>query len=719
MDMKNITLLSRLISTIFIVFISAMGLFDYRSGLAQTNEPANYFNVLHIDRSNLPTVEMKLLADNAATGTVDVFENATIEIIEDGETVTVLQDQVVETDLMMAFLVDPRALDEAGASGQPHYLEMVGMTIKLTEDSESVRADDLLALFTAKPNGRVRSLQSWTQDESLLFKTILQQRSEMSLVENELLEDSILYALDEFDKVEDSAIRAKSLLFFSQGLDGGDEASSNALNWLISELQAQQIQVNVAQFVPLRVDATADRSLQRLANETNGHFMLLDSQVKFAEMFEHIKKSHTQRTVSYSSDTLVPQEIGIKFTREDGTTLIQRFNSNGQLIGTEPFTQLANTAAQVPTTADSAQAQSSLDNTNSITIPGTNILLSRIVILASLLLMLILFAILLTLELRSRRPQSQAKPFTQVQGINSQKDAITQQRERDLNYIRSQHAAHTEYVNTRSVTARPFTDQNINTRQVHSMFNDRGPNRLTTVRSISPVKADTISDEPTIPVWVQQNQSGVPSPELLPRPSLSKAQPTIKAQPATAKQESPKLVQPKLVPDEKTGVKDVKVYGAKKPDLGKNSSGLDDAVAILPTAQQADMSLQPNEYISRSIVGYFVRVTNDPRLPLMLPIYQLATDDDGLRQIHIGRNGALNTVVINSKRVSREHAIMIQREDQLYLRDNNSTAGTYLNWRRLGAGDELLVRHNDLIGFGNIHYEFRGSVEDEKTVMDA
>ena len=64
---------------------------------------------------------------------------------------------------------------------------------------------------------------------------------------------------------------------------------------------------------------------------------------------------------------------------------------------------------------------------------------------------------------------------------------------------------------------------------------------------------------------------------------------------------------------------------------------------------------------------------------------------------------------------SREHAVIVQKEGRLYLRDNASTAGTFLNWKRLQAGEELLLRHNDIVSFGEIVYEFRAQGEDEAT----
>ena len=123
--------------------------------------------------------------------------------------------------------------------------------------------------------------------------------------------------------------------------------------------------------------------------------------------------------------------------------------------------------------------------------------------------------------------------------------------------------------------------------------------------------------------------------------------------------------------------------------------------------------------VEQPVIGYLMRATSDPNLPKELPIYGLSPAPGEVRQIHIGRHSKHNTVVINDKSVSREHAVIVQREGRLYLRDNASTSGTFLNWKRLNPGEELLLRHNDLISFGQIVYEFRLYGEDEATIAEA
>ncbi len=143
----------------------------------------------------------------------------------------------------------------------------------------------------------------------------------------------------------------------------------------------------------------------------------------------------------------------------------------------------------------------------------------------------------------------------------------------------------------------------------------------------------------------------------------------------------------------------------------------DEATVVPLRFNDDEATYRLRETIDMPLLGVLVRVTNDPNLPQQLPVYGLNPGPGEARQIHIGRHSKNNTVVINDKSISREHAVIIQKDGRLYLRDNASTAGTYLNWRQLKPGEELLLRHNDLISFGEIVYEFRAKGEDEATVV--
>lgn len=115
-----------------------------------------------------------------------------------------------------------------------------------------------------------------------------------------------------------------------------------------------------------------------------------------------------------------------------------------------------------------------------------------------------------------------------------------------------------------------------------------------------------------------------------------------------------------------------------------------------------------------SQIGGLHRIRNSADSGEFYPIYQLDIANERAcqrpRRYHIGRNSTQNTVVISDKLISRQHAVLVQEGTELYLRDNYSTLGTYLNGHELSSGDEFLIRHKDLIGFGPLLFEYRQEV---------
>lgn len=134
--------------------------------------------------------------------------------------------------------------------------------------------------------------------------------------------------------------------------------------------------------------------------------------------------------------------------------------------------------------------------------------------------------------------------------------------------------------------------------------------------------------------------------------------------------------------------------------------------------EEEDVTYRLAEDVPQPLLGYFVRITNNPSLPSELPIYGMQPAPGETRQIHIGRHSKHNTVIINDRTVSREHAVLVQKDGRVYLRDNASTGGTLINWRRLKPGEELLLRHNDVVGFGEVVYEFKAQSTSEAAAAE-
>ena len=69
----------------------------------------------------------------------------------------------------------------------------------------------------------------------------------------------------------------------------------------------------------------------------------------------------------------------------------------------------------------------------------------------------------------------------------------------------------------------------------------------------------------------------------------------------------------------------------------------------------------------------------------------------------IGRAGA-NDICIEDSFASGRHARLYDREGAVYIEDMNSTNGTYVNGRRLGA--QQVLRPSDRIRIGDTEFRF-------------
>ena len=52
--------------------------------------------------------------------------------------------------------------------------------------------------------------------------------------------------------------------------------------------------------------------------------------------------------------------------------------------------------------------------------------------------------------------------------------------------------------------------------------------------------------------------------------------------------------------------------------------------------------------------------------------------------------------------ISRHHCILLNEEDGLYLRNDSSSKGTFVDGRRLGEGELVLLTHRSLVGLGEV-----------------
>lgn len=93
---------------------------------------------------------------------------------------------------------------------------------------------------------------------------------------------------------------------------------------------------------------------------------------------------------------------------------------------------------------------------------------------------------------------------------------------------------------------------------------------------------------------------------------------------------------------------------------------------------------------------YIVRVNTGERVMINKAVFKIGKANRGV-DFTISGNGA----------VSRVHAIIYQREDGCYLKDNKTTNSTYVNGQKLGENQEVLLKNDAQIVLGDEDFIFK------------
>lgn len=93
---------------------------------------------------------------------------------------------------------------------------------------------------------------------------------------------------------------------------------------------------------------------------------------------------------------------------------------------------------------------------------------------------------------------------------------------------------------------------------------------------------------------------------------------------------------------------------------------------------------------------YIVRVNTGERVMINKAVFKIGKANRGV-DFTISGNGA----------VSRVHAIIYQREDGCYLKDNKTTNSTYVNGQKLAENQEVLLKNDSEIVLGDENFIFK------------
>ena len=121
-----------------------------------------------------------------------------------------------------------------------------------------------------------------------------------------------------------------------------------------------------------------------------------------------------------------------------------------------------------------------------------------------------------------------------------------------------------------------------------------------------------------------------------------------------------------------------------------------------------DATLQPHSNYKTNLVN----LKSNIRIPITV---QSARVTKGTRCLVLGRQVATCDVQLKHSSISRRHAVVYYLNELLYVRDIGGKKGTFVNGERVPVGGALVVKHGDVVTFGNAGEElgFRADIQME------
>lgn len=622
--------------------------------------------IVGVETSQFPTVKVTL---DGATWP-EVRAAAPLQILVDGVEQSITAEETSQQGIGFMVAIDPNNLE---AAGENRYTQLTGALLDPIENGIFLRGQDWLVAYHLMPDG-LQSVQGWTQEPNEVFNQIVL-NPPTTVRDTPLNAATLINAIQQFADGPAASTPTRSLLLISAGTD------ELAVEQVTAVANALAVRIHVIALPGGESNAATATPLAQLAQATGGNFVVLENPSVLPPLWARLAADHQQRVLTFESTVAAPQNLEVRLQLPGGAVSATADPSVFAALPAAPTAANVAPAAQTVLTRSEVQApvannqpaaaavESAANQPAPVTAPadaGATEQTPGAVIIPGL-------------QLAIPRPLLQwSLPILFVLiGYFVYAELRDRRRQRNL---RQQRQA--------GYSAGP----------VDTRF---------TLDEESQALASSHFD-----LHEQNGQSGS---GLIMRTAPEADEPSYMDAPPRGEASAKVTPPPKVVPSAK--VTPPARPPARRSNLYREE---DENEATMRPARMEDEEITFRaQEVERVVLGSLVRANSDANLPKELPIYDLNPAPGEVRQIHIGRHSKRNTVVINEKSISREHAVILQRGGQLYLRDNASMSGTYLNGKRLNAGEELLLRHNDLLSFGQAVYEFRLHGEDEVTLADA
>jgi hypothetical protein len=632
-----------------------------------------------VDSSRFPAVQVAVYGDPGSGGIADL----PIQVRENDQVQTILTDTTAEVGTQLAVVLDPHDLAAAGSSGQAHQAEVASILLDLIEKGVVVRNLDWLAAFTGDSSGAVSTIQDWTGEPNLIFNSTVQSSVDPA-VDGSQLTALTLGVLDKFQAPAPANL-ARAMLLFTAGSSTLDVES------VAARANSENVRMHVIELANPTTPTANEDALRNLAARTNGAFLRLQGAEDLPPLWRRLSALRTQRMLSYVSSATIPVSLTVELASAGGAPIAA---TTDLAVAAAPQPAAVQAPAQAAPTSAPAAEPTAVPTHVSATAPAA-----------------VPTAVAAAEDAAAAEPTAApggtpaASEVVPVAAGGAEQSSAAADLAAPSGDTEPVPAGDTVFVpGTSLALPRPLLELALPILLVLLVFfafrEVRERRKSSQQRSAAATKVSPAAVPAAGPAAVAAGAAAADD--------LDDLQPL---QPRKLSAGSPQQVE-----EDGANVAAPSAARTLAPVLVEEDD-YDEATVVPLRFSDDEATYRLRETIDMPLLGVLVRVTNDPNLPQQLPVYGLNPGPGEARQIHIGRHSKNNTVVINDKSVSREHAVIIQKDGRLYLRDNASTAGTYLNWRQLKPGEELLLRHNDLISFGEIVYEFRAKGEDEATVV--
>lgn len=275
---------------------------------AQSTSPV--LHITRIDTSTHPDVELFVRGDNLEGD----LSTMPIQIVEDGEPISLVLPDLVEVGTQTAILIDASgSILDPGIAGQPRFVDVAAIVRRAIESGTLSSQSGWLGIFAPDAEGKMQIINEWTLDHGAVANSLAAYRPPDGNARVTPLYDLLFFTLDNMKNDQAPPNVARSIVLFSDGVTGN---SSLELNDAVTRASNEGVPIHTVLLGPGTEGTQLD--MQRIATLTGGQTLRLDRAEALDGLWPAIAAQRMQTRLSYHSPHANPKDITVTVTLPDG-----------------------------------------------------------------------------------------------------------------------------------------------------------------------------------------------------------------------------------------------------------------------------------------------------------------------------------------------------------------------------------------------------------------